>query len=45
MSNYVKKTISPMYLHQAQNPRACHNYATDIRTSIQATDVTLCRQF
>ena len=26
MSNYVKIQISPMYLHKAQNPRACHNY-------------------
>ena len=24
MSDYVKIQISPMYLHKAQNPRACH---------------------
>ena len=24
MSNYVKSLISPMYLHKAQNRRACH---------------------
>ena len=26
MSNYVKSLISPMYLHKAQNRRACHIY-------------------
>ena len=26
MSNYVKIQISPMYLHKAQNSRACHIY-------------------
>ena len=29
MSNYVKSLISPMYLHKAQNPRACHIYEHD----------------
>ena len=29
MSNYVKIQISPMYLHKAQNPRACHNSNLD----------------
>ena len=24
MSNYVKSLITPMYLHKAQNRRACH---------------------
>ena len=31
MSNYVKIQISPMYLHKAQNPRACHIYVTNKR--------------
>ena len=26
MSNNIKSQISPMYLHKAQNPRACHIY-------------------
>ena len=30
MSNYVKSLISPMYLHKAQNRRACHIYDAKI---------------
>ena len=29
MSNHVKIQISPMYLHKAQNPRACHIFVID----------------
>ena len=30
LSNNVKIQIMPMYLHKAQNPRACHIYSAEI---------------